>query len=88
VHCELDLLLLDALFSFRWVKESGIWKHRRRSLAVWTAAVPEDDLITAKALSALTIRQIRWFCQPPAFPAQRSVVVGVPAAYKIYRVDS
>jgi hypothetical protein len=33
-------------------KESGIWKHRRRSPAVWTAAVPEDDLITAKALTA------------------------------------
>jgi hypothetical protein len=33
-------------------KESGIWKHRRRSTAVWTAAVPEDDLITAKALTA------------------------------------
>ena len=32
-------------------KESGIWKHRRRSPAVSMVAVPEDDLITAKALS-------------------------------------
>ena len=34
-------------------KESGIWKHRCRSPAVWTPAVPEDDLITPKALSAM-----------------------------------
>ena len=64
-----------------------------------TAAVPEDDLITAKALSAIdwpfgSRRQINgkcpicWFCQPPAFPTQRSVVADVPAVYKIYRVDS
>ena len=58
---------------------------------VCTAAVPEDDLITAKALSAIdwpfsrsTI--CRWFCQPPT--SQRWVVVDVPAVYKIYRVDS
>jgi len=34
----------------RSAKESGIWKHRRRSAAVWTTAVPEDDLIAAGVL--------------------------------------
>ena len=34
-------------------KESGIWKHQRRSPAVQMAAVPEDDLITAQAILAI-----------------------------------
>ena len=63
----------------------GISKlHRRRSQ---TAAVPEDDLITAKALSAIDDHsadqrhcKFTLVCQPPAFPAQRSVVVSWPGA--------
>jgi len=58
-----------------------------------------NDLITAKALWAIDwpfgrsmannqFAICHWFCQPPTFPAQHLVVVGVPAVYKIYRVDS
>jgi hypothetical protein len=79
--------------SFESPKESGIWKHRRRSPAVWTAAVPEDDLITAKALTAHSAdqRQVTNLQFAAGFvsrPPFRSVAVGVPAVYKIYRVDS
>ena len=60
------------------IKESGIWKHRRRSPAVWTAAKPEDDLIPAKTLSAkrLATRQmtnlaLTGFVSRPRLSAQR-----------------